>query len=67
MPKTLDNIASEVLNEHKLPFIFSYRQAFILGYNTRKQREYKMLYGCKPEEIDIVNNQLDPVEDMNDA
>ena len=40
MPKILDDIASEILKEHKLPDQFSYRQAFILGYNARKQREY---------------------------
>ena len=67
MSKTLDGIASEVLNEHKLPDVFSYRQAFILGYNTRKRREYQLLYGGRPETIDPLENQLDPIEKVADA
>ena len=67
MSKTLDGIASEVLNKHKLPGLFSYRQAFILGYNTRKQREYQLLYGGRPEAIDLLENHLDPVEEVSNA
>ena len=45
----LDKLAEKTLSEHKLPSIFSYRQAFILGYNERKKREYKLLYGKRME------------------
>ena len=41
----LDELATKTLTEAKLPGIFSYRQAFILGYNKRKTLEYTLLYG----------------------
>jgi len=42
--ESLDGTAKRVLVEHNLPCLFSYRQAFILGYNERKKRDYQAIY-----------------------
>ena len=41
----LDKMAEERLREAKLPTYFSYKQAFILGYNARKMASYRIMYG----------------------
>ena len=58
----LDDLAKKVLTELKLPTIFSYRQAFIAGYNARKELEYRVLYGAKgtSDSVMLLNN--DPEE-----
>ena len=50
----LDNLASKTLKEHKLPDQFSYRQAFILGYNVRRL-EIAKLIGLESY-IDLLDN-----------
>ena len=46
-PTNKDAMAEADLVIHKLPPIFSYRQAWILGYNYHKAQTYKLLYGGK--------------------
>jgi len=42
--ESLNDVADRVLLEHKLPTLFSYRQAFIIGYNERKKRDYEIIF-----------------------
>jgi len=50
----IDDLAEKELKAAKLPTIFSYRQAFILGYDigyrAHKTKVFAMLYGSKPTE-----------------
>jgi hypothetical protein len=51
----LDEAAVKKLKELILPTTFSYRQAFIAGYNYRKYLEYKTLYNGS-HDSDLLNN-----------
>jgi len=53
----LDELATKTLTEAKLPDAFSYRQAFILGYNKRKALEYELLYGGSTSVFDPLENR----------
>ncbi len=55
----LDDMATEKLTEAKLPTNFSYRQAFIAGYNARKALEFRVLWGGRPR-LDPLDNR-DPM------
>lgn len=59
----LDDLAAKKLLEHKLPDMFSYRQAFIIGYNARRNLEAEKLFGLPKVSIgDMNNNPPEEVE-----
>ncbi|GAH37870.1 unnamed protein product [marine sediment metagenome] len=60
----IDDLAESKLEEAKLPTIFSYRQAFILGYqtgyNAHKTKVFAILYGRKPDDKDDIIRGVKP-------
>ncbi len=54
----LDDLAEQTLSAHKLPTTFSYRQAFILGYNKRKLLAFKAMYGGRLDAHSLENQDV---------